>query len=69
VLVGVSLNNFAPEAVKRVHIVIDNTSAYRMPQLFHWVCSERESEAIKEAHAVSLIANPIVHTIQMIGRH
>ncbi|WP_034550560.1 aspartate-semialdehyde dehydrogenase [Carnobacterium funditum] len=55
---------FAPEAVKRGAIVIDNTSAYRMDPTVPLVVPEVNPEALR-GHA-GIIANPNCSTIQMM---
>lgn len=55
---------FAPEAVKRGAIVIDNTSAYRMDPTVPLVVPEVNSEALREHNGI--IANPNCSTIQMM---
>ncbi|MCA9766088.1 MAG: aspartate-semialdehyde dehydrogenase [Carnobacterium sp.] len=55
---------FAPEAVKRGAIVIDNTSAYRMDPTVPLVVPEVNPEALKEHKGI--IANPNCSTIQMM---
>ncbi|MDN6626081.1 MAG: aspartate-semialdehyde dehydrogenase [Pisciglobus halotolerans] len=56
---------FAPEAVKRGAIVVDNTSAYRMDQDVPLVVPEVNREALKQHKGI--IANPNCSTIQMIA--
>lgn len=56
---------FAPEAVKRGAIVIDNTSAYRMDPKVPLVVPEVNAEALK--HHQGIIANPNCSTIQMVA--
>lgn len=56
---------FAPEAVKRGAIVIDNTSAYRMDPEVPLVVPEVNAEALKEHKGI--IANPNCSTIQMVA--
>lgn len=56
---------FAPEAVKRGAIVIDNTSAYRMDPKVPLVVPEVNAEAMKEHNGI--IANPNCSTIQMVA--
>jgi aspartate-semialdehyde dehydrogenase len=55
---------FAPEAVKRGAIVIDNTSAYRMDQNVPLVVPEVNEEDLKNHNGI--IANPNCSTIQMV---
>ena len=55
---------FAPEAVKRGCVVIDNTSAFRMDKEIPLVLPEVNSEHLK-AHK-GIIANPNCSTIQMM---
>ncbi|WP_018660153.1 aspartate-semialdehyde dehydrogenase [Heyndrickxia acidiproducens] len=55
---------FAPEAVKRGAIVIDNTSAFRMDKDVPLVVPEVNEEDIKKHHGI--IANPNCSTIQMV---
>ncbi|RST75529.1 aspartate-semialdehyde dehydrogenase [Siminovitchia acidinfaciens] len=56
---------FAPEAVKRGAIVIDNTSAFRMDPEVPLVVPEVNEAAVKEHKG--LIANPNCSTIQMVA--
>ncbi|MFD1705933.1 aspartate-semialdehyde dehydrogenase [Siminovitchia sediminis] len=56
---------FAPEAVKRGAIVIDNTSAFRMDPEVPLVVPEVNEEAINNHKG--LIANPNCSTIQMVA--
>lgn len=56
---------FAPEAVKRGAIVIDNTSAYRMDPEVPLVVPEVNAEALKNHKGI--IANPNCSTIQMVA--
>lgn len=56
---------FAPEAVKRGAVVIDNTSAYRMNSEVPLVVPEVNAEALKEHKGI--IANPNCSTIQMVA--
>ncbi|WP_047981219.1 aspartate-semialdehyde dehydrogenase [Ornithinibacillus contaminans] len=56
---------FAPEAVKRGAVVIDNTSAYRMDEQVPLVVPEVNSEDL-ESHQ-GIIANPNCSTIQMVA--
>jgi aspartate-semialdehyde dehydrogenase len=60
---GVS-KQFAPEAVKRGAIVVDNTSAYRMDETVPLVVPEVNEEALKDHNGI--IANPNCSTIQMV---
>ncbi|GER65677.1 aspartate-semialdehyde dehydrogenase [Weizmannia acidilactici] len=55
---------FAPEAVKRGAIVIDNTSAFRMEKDVPLVVPEVNEEDIKKHNGI--IANPNCSTIQMV---
>lgn len=55
---------FAPEAVKRGAIVIDNTSAYRMDSEVPLVVPEVNPEALRTHKGI--IANPNCSTIQMV---
>ncbi|MDQ0230478.1 aspartate-semialdehyde dehydrogenase [Metabacillus malikii] len=55
---------FAPEAVKRGAIVIDNTSAYRMDENVPLVVPEVNEGALKNHNGI--IANPNCSTIQMV---
>ncbi|MBS4172570.1 aspartate-semialdehyde dehydrogenase [Bacillus sp. FJAT-49736] len=55
---------FAPEAVKRGAIVIDNTSAYRMEKDVPLVVPEVNEEDLKLHNGI--IANPNCSTIQMV---
>ena len=55
---------FAPEAVKRGAVVIDNTSAYRMDAEVPLVVPEVNEEAIRSHKGI--IANPNCSTIQMM---
>lgn len=55
---------FAPEAVKRGAIVIDNTSAFRMDKDVPLVVPEVNEEDIKQHNGI--IANPNCSTIQMV---
>ncbi|PKR83568.1 aspartate-semialdehyde dehydrogenase [Heyndrickxia camelliae] len=55
---------FAPEAVKRGAIVIDNTSAYRMDEEVPLVVPEVNEEDLKLHKGI--IANPNCSTIQMV---
>ncbi len=55
---------FAPEAVKRGAVVIDNTSAYRMDPEVPLVVPEVNEEAIRSHNGI--IANPNCSTIQMM---
>ncbi|MDC3414088.1 aspartate-semialdehyde dehydrogenase [Aquibacillus sp. 3ASR75-11] len=56
---------FAPEAVKRGAVVIDNTSAYRMDENVPLVVPEVNEEDIKNNKGI--IANPNCSTIQMVA--
>ncbi|UOQ43007.1 aspartate-semialdehyde dehydrogenase [Halobacillus salinarum] len=56
---------FAPEAVKRGAVVIDNTSAYRMAEDVPLVVPEVNEEDIKNHQGI--IANPNCSTIQMVA--
>jgi len=56
---------FAPEAVKRGAIVVDNTSAYRMDENVPLVVPEVNEEDLKEHNGI--IANPNCSTIQMVA--
>ena len=56
---------FAPEAVKRGAIVVDNTSAYRMDETVPLVVPEVNEEDLKEHKGI--IANPNCSTIQMVA--
>lgn len=60
---GVS-QRFAPEAVSRGAIVIDNTSAFRMDPTVPLVVPEVNPEALANHHGI--IANPNCSTIQMV---
>lgn len=55
---------FAPEAVKRGAVVVDNTSHFRMAADVPLVVPEVNPEALKEHHGI--IANPNCSTIQMM---
>ena len=55
---------FAPEAVKRGAVVIDNTSAFRMVEDIPLVVPEVNPQALS-GHA-GIIANPNCSTIQMV---
>ncbi|MGM0897523.1 MAG: aspartate-semialdehyde dehydrogenase [Bacillota bacterium] len=55
---------FAPEAVKRGAVVVDNTSAFRMNEDVPLVVPEVNKSALK-GHA-GVIANPNCSTIQMV---
>jgi len=55
---------FAPEAVKRGAVVVDNTSAFRMDPEVPLVVPEVNAEALN-AHK-GIIANPNCSTIQMV---
>lgn len=61
---GVS-QKFAPEAVKRGAVVVDNTSAFRMAEGVPLVVPEVNEEDIKEHQGI--IANPNCSTIQMVA--
>lgn len=56
---------FAPEAVKRGAVVIDNTSAFRMDEGIPLVVPEVNAHALNQ-HA-GIIANPNCSTIQMVA--
>jgi aspartate-semialdehyde dehydrogenase len=55
---------FAPEAVKRGAICVDNTSAYRMDENVPLVVPEVNEEALRNHNGI--IANPNCSTIQMV---
>ncbi|CAJ1229105.1 aspartate-semialdehyde dehydrogenase [Lactiplantibacillus xiangfangensis] len=55
---------FAPEAVKRGAVVVDNTSAFRMDPEIPLVVPEVNPEALKAHHGI--VANPNCSTIQMV---
>ncbi|MFV0557839.1 MAG: aspartate-semialdehyde dehydrogenase [Enterococcus sp.] len=55
---------FAPEAVKRGAVVVDNTSHFRMDPQVPLVVPEVNKEALK--HHQGIIANPNCSTIQMM---
>ena len=55
---------FAPEAVKRGAVVVDNTSAFRMDPDIPLVVPEVNPHAIKRHNGI--IANPNCSTIQMV---
>lgn len=55
---------FAPEAVKRGAVVVDNTSHFRMDPEVPLVVPEVNPEALKEHNGI--IANPNCSTIQMM---
>lgn len=55
---------FAPEAVKRGAVVVDNTSHFRMAKDVPLVVPEVNSEALKNHQGI--IANPNCSTIQMM---
>jgi len=55
---------FAPEAVKRGAVVIDNTSAFRMKEQIPLVVPEVNMNALN--HHPGIIANPNCSTIQMV---
>lgn len=61
---GVS-KKFAPEAVKRGAVVVDNTSAFRMDEGVPLVVPEVNETDIKEHKGI--IANPNCSTIQMVA--
>ncbi len=61
---GVS-KKFAPEAVKRGAVVVDNTSAYRMDEEVPLVVPEVNETDIKQHKGI--IANPNCSTIQMVA--
>lgn len=61
---GVS-KKFAPEAVKRGAVVVDNTSAFRMDADVPLVVPEVNEADIKEHQGI--IANPNCSTIQMVA--
>lgn len=56
---------FAPEAVKRGAIVVDNTSAYRMDENVPLVVPEVNENDLNEHKGI--IANPNCSTIQMVA--
>lgn len=60
---GIS-KQFAPEAVKRGAVVVDNTSAFRMADGVPLVVPEVNREALKRHKGI--IANPNCSTIQMM---
>lgn len=60
---GIS-EKFAPEAVKRGAVVVDNTSHFRMAKDVPLVVPEVNSEALKNHQGI--IANPNCSTIQMM---
>ncbi|SDW33160.1 aspartate-semialdehyde dehydrogenase [Marininema mesophilum] len=60
---GVS-KTFAPEAVKRGAVVVDNTNAFRMDPNVPLVVPEVNKDAIKNHQGI--IANPNCSTIQMV---
>ncbi|ANK60988.1 aspartate-semialdehyde dehydrogenase [Loigolactobacillus backii] len=60
---GVS-KKFAPEAVKRGAVVVDNTSAFRMDPEVPLVVPEVNEKALYAHHGI--IANPNCSTIQMV---
>lgn len=60
---GIS-KEFAPEAVKRGAVVIDNTSAFRMDPTVPLVVPEVNEDAL--AQHTGIIANPNCSTIQMM---
>ncbi|AVK60883.1 aspartate-semialdehyde dehydrogenase [Lactobacillus sp. CBA3605] len=55
---------FAPEAVKRGAVVVDNTSAFRMDPNVPLVVPEVNEDALYQHHGI--IANPNCSTIQMV---
>ncbi|MFD1421023.1 aspartate-semialdehyde dehydrogenase [Lactiplantibacillus songbeiensis] len=55
---------FAPEAVKRDAVVVDNTSAFRMDPKIPLVVPEVNESALYQHHGI--IANPNCSTIQMV---
>ncbi|PTX58637.1 aspartate-semialdehyde dehydrogenase [Melghirimyces profundicolus] len=55
---------FAPEAVKRGAVVVDNTNAFRMDPEVPLIVPEVNKEEIK--HHKGIIANPNCSTIQMV---
>ncbi|MDT2640693.1 aspartate-semialdehyde dehydrogenase [Enterococcus dongliensis] len=55
---------FAPEAVKRGAVVVDNTSHFRMDPTVPLVVPEVNPEALRNHHGI--IANPNCSTIQMM---
>ena len=61
---GAVSERFAPEAIKRGAVVIDNTSAFRMNPAVPLVVPEVNAEALA-AHQ-GLIANPNCSTIQLV---
>lgn len=56
---------FAPEAVKRGAVVVDNTSAFRMAEDVPLIVPEVNKEDIKKHQGI--IANPNCSTIQMVA--
>lgn len=60
---GIS-KEFAPEAVKRGAVVVDNTSYFRMDEEVPLVVPEVNREALKQHKGI--IANPNCSTIQMM---
>lgn len=60
---GIS-KKFAPEAVKRGAVVVDNTSAFRMDKDVPLVVPEVNADALKDHQGI--IANPNCSTIQMM---
>lgn len=60
---GIS-KQFAPEAVKRGAVVVDNTSAFRMTEGVPLVVPEVNAAALKDHKGI--IANPNCSTIQMM---
>lgn len=61
---GAASKTFAPEAVKRGAVVIDNSSAFRMDPAVPLVVPEVNPEAIREHKGI--IANPNCSTIIMV---
>ncbi|KRM61619.1 aspartate-semialdehyde dehydrogenase [Paucilactobacillus vaccinostercus DSM 20634] len=61
---GAVSKQFAPEAIKRGAVVVDNTSAFRMDPNVPLVVPEVNAEALNEHQG--LIANPNCSTIQMV---
>jgi len=61
---GSTSQKFAPEAVKRGAVVVDNTSQYRMDKDAPLVVPEVNKEALKQHQGI--IANPNCSTIQMM---
>lgn len=60
---GIS-QKFAPEAVKRGAVVVDNTSAFRMTESVPLVVPEVNEQALEQHQGI--IANPNCSTIQMM---